>query len=145
MIVSPRPTLGRPAEDFPIPLFDFLQEKKLNLPTVLFPPDFGRDNLGVVEDEDISSAQISGQVLEMRVDDRSLPPPHNHHLRVVPAGKWFLSDEIRGEVVVEVRGQQIRGHDPKFRNFGHVPEFYSLKSFFWELGAGLGAGRPRCS
>jgi hypothetical protein len=85
----------------------FLEEEKLHLAPVRFPPCLGRNDLDGIEDEDISWAKILRQVLETGVDDFTFPPPHDHHPRVVPTGEGPLSDELRREVVVEIGNKHL--------------------------------------
>ena len=77
-------------------------EKELHpSPLRVGPEEAGRDDAGVVHDEEVSRAEELGELRERAVPDRAVPPAQRHEAGS-PSRRRPLGDGVRGEVVVEV-------------------------------------------
>ena len=123
----------RPAQDFPGTGHDLADEQEFDLRVAAHAPEPGGQDPGVVEDKDIARVHIPSEFTELVVPDRAGLPVDDHHPRVVAMGEGMLGDELRREIVVEIR-------DAKGFAGGHGLSkglSQSLNSFFCPLGLAL--------
>ena len=94
---------SRPAQDFPGTGHDLADEQEFDLRLAARAPEPGGQDARVVEDKDIARVHIPSEFTELVVPDRAGLPVDDHHPRVVAMGEGMLGDELRRQLVVEIR------------------------------------------
>lgn len=94
--------LARPNETAPVQGICAVHPKQLDAPVIR--KEAGRDDPGVVEDEEIILPDEGRKVAKPVMRDSALFPVDHHH----PGGRSFRqrvrSDKVRGEIVIKVFG-----------------------------------------